>query len=372
MALPVNTETLPGATESSPGAAARPITAPIGAWAAGIRKIGDRFSVFIRSMGIREQKSRGRAAEHDRGYKRLFSQPKLVEELLRGFLSGDWIDLLDFGTLEKVGNSFVSDDLRERHSDLIWRLRLRGEGDGWVYLYLLLEFQSTSDPFMAVRLLTYVGLLLEEIVRKEKLKPGDRLPAVLPVVLYNGKGPWRAPLSLESLFVPVPSELRRHLPRLTYRLLDERRLDLDRPELQRNTTAALLRIETNEPPALPRLFRDLETLVKPQDPALRRTIQAWIAFAVQRAFPGGIIPEGVNPEEASMLEETLVKYFEMARQEGRQQARRDVLLEQMTLRFGRLPEEIRSQVEQITSDKKLERLARKILSAKSLEEMKLS
>ena len=44
---------------------------------------------------------------------------------------------------------------------------------------------------MAVRLLTYVSLLLEEIIHREKLKPGDRLPAVLPLVLYNGKRPWR-------------------------------------------------------------------------------------------------------------------------------------------------------------------------------------
>ncbi len=140
-------------------------------------------------MGTRNPgpRPRGRGSEHDRGYKLLFSDPTLLEELLRGFLPGDWTARLDFTTLERVANSFVSADLHERHSDLIWRLRLRGDGEGWVYLYLLLEFQSTSDRFMAVRLLTYIGLLLEEIIRKEKLKPGDRLPAVLPLVLYNGE-----------------------------------------------------------------------------------------------------------------------------------------------------------------------------------------
>ena len=45
---------------------------------------------------------------------------------------------------------------------------------------------------MAVRMPTYVSLLME-IIRKEKLKPGTRIPVVLPVVLYNGKRPWRAP-----------------------------------------------------------------------------------------------------------------------------------------------------------------------------------
>ncbi len=88
---------------------------------------------------------------HDPGYKSLFSHPTMVEELLRGFVRQDWIEHLDFSTLERMSNSFVSEDLRERHGDLIWRLRLRGDADEWVYLYLLLEFQSTSDRFMAVR-----------------------------------------------------------------------------------------------------------------------------------------------------------------------------------------------------------------------------
>src|SRR6185295_14157558 len=123
-------------------------------------------------MGAPDQSRRGGANEHDRGYKLLFSNPTLVAELLRGFLPGSWLDRLDFATLERMGGSFVSGDLRERHSDLIWRLRLRDDEEGWVYVYLLLELQSTSDYFMAVRLLTYVGLLLEEIIRKEKLTPG--------------------------------------------------------------------------------------------------------------------------------------------------------------------------------------------------------
>ena len=49
---------------------------------------------------------------------------------------------------------------------------------------------------MPVRMLTYSGLLLEQIIRTEKLKTGDRLPAILPLVLHSGKRPWRGPLSL--------------------------------------------------------------------------------------------------------------------------------------------------------------------------------
>lgn len=82
-------------------------------------------------------------SEHDTEYKKLFSHPWPVEELLRGFLGEDWCDRLDFSTLQRVGSSFVSEDFRERHSDVIWRLRFREPRGPWFYVYLLLEFQST-------------------------------------------------------------------------------------------------------------------------------------------------------------------------------------------------------------------------------------
>jgi hypothetical protein len=53
--------------------------------------------------------------EHDSGYKLLFSHPKMVEELLRGFVRESWIEDLDFGSLEQVNESFTSDDLQQRY-----------------------------------------------------------------------------------------------------------------------------------------------------------------------------------------------------------------------------------------------------------------
>ncbi len=298
------------------------------------------------------------------------------QELLRGFVREDWIEKLDFSTLERVGNSFVSGDLRERHSDLIWLLRLHGDGDRWVYLYLLLEFQSTSDPFMAVRLLTYVGLLLEEIIRKEKLRPGDRLPAVLPLVIHSGRDRWRAPLRLETHFAPVPKDLKRYLPRLTYLLLDERHLDLDRPGLERNPTAAFFQVETNEVgEALPDLYHRLRNRLPSGAAELRRDIDAWFTGVVHRTVPKTIIPEGVSFEEPSMLEENLIRWRDRAFKEGLQEGRvlglREALLKLLAERFGRLPERVRSRVEQIDSAKELEGLMRRVLSAKSLEDMGL-
>jgi predicted transposase YdaD len=91
---------------------------------------------------------------------------------------------LDFSTLEVFKDSFVSDNLLERHDDIIWRVRWGQKK--WLYVYLLLEFQSSIDDFMAVRIMVYIGLLYQYLIDSQKLQAKDKLPPVLPLVIYNG------------------------------------------------------------------------------------------------------------------------------------------------------------------------------------------
>jgi predicted transposase YdaD len=58
---------------------------------------------------------------------------------------------LDYATLERMPGSYVTDDLRDRADDIVWRVQVDGE---WVYLYILIEFQSTVDAWVAVRIMT--------------------------------------------------------------------------------------------------------------------------------------------------------------------------------------------------------------------------
>ena len=109
---------------------------------------------------------------HDGGYKQLFSFPTMVEDLLRGFVRGQWVEELDFGTLERRNGSYISDDLREREDDIIWRVKWQG-ADEWIYVYVLIEFQSEHDWFMGLRVWNYLSLLYQDLVRTGEV--GDRI-----------------------------------------------------------------------------------------------------------------------------------------------------------------------------------------------------
>ena len=124
----------------------------------------------------------------DGAYKRLFSRPRMVRDLLSGFAARDWSAELDLASLTPLSASYVTPDLRQRHNDLVWRLRFRDER--WLYVVLLLEFQSAVDRSMAVRMLTYTALLYQKLIADGVLRERSVLPPVLPVVIYNGRRPW--------------------------------------------------------------------------------------------------------------------------------------------------------------------------------------
>ena len=178
--------------------------------------------------------------DHDHSYKLLFSHPEMVADLLRGFVHEDWVNDLDFASLERVNDGYVTDDLRERLDDIVWRVRL---GSEWVYVYLLIEFQSSVDTFMAVRVLAYLGLLYQDIIRTGGLTADRLLPPVLPIVLYNGKPRWTAATEVADLIAAVPAGLDRYRPHLRYLLLDEGRYADSELAPLRNLAAALFRLE---------------------------------------------------------------------------------------------------------------------------------
>ena len=67
-----------------------------------------------------------------------------------------------YSTLEKLSADHVGDRGQQRRGDAVWRVRFR---DGWLYLLILLEFQSRNDAVMALRMLEYTALLYGELNR---------------------------------------------------------------------------------------------------------------------------------------------------------------------------------------------------------------
>ena len=157
-------------------------------------------------------------AQHDEYYKAIFTYPEIIQQLLESFVKQDWIRELDFSTLEKSNGHYVTEDARKRSDDVVWKVRWK---DLDLYIYLLLEFQSEPDYFMAVRMMTYIGLLYQDLVASLGLKPSDKLPPVLPIVLHRGLKAWKYPMAIEDLIAKPSETLAHYSPQLSFCLIDE-------------------------------------------------------------------------------------------------------------------------------------------------------
>jgi predicted transposase YdaD len=313
-------------------------------------------------------------ADHDHSYKLLFSHTAMVADLLRDFVHEDWVRELDLSTLERVEGSFVTHELRERESDIIWRVRFGGER--WLYVYLLLEFQSTVDPWMALRVLVYTGLLWQSLVREGEFAPGGRLPPVLPLVLYNGERPWGAALDVGELLAEVPGGLERYRPRMRYCLLDQGRLAEEELAPLRNLAAALFRLEkSREVGDVDRVLSNLvEWLRSPEESSLRRAFAVWVVKVLSSRLPEARIPQVADLLEVkTMLAERVTEWTRQWKQEGFEEGMeqglerlRGVLLQELEARFGPLSERVRARAAALHSIEEMAGLIARVATASSL------
>ena len=334
------------------------------------------------------QRRRARArsaarAPQDGSYKHLFSHPEMVEGLLRDFVQEDWLALIDFSTLEKRGGSYVTDDLRDREDDIIWRVRVAGD---WLYVYLLIEFQSQVDPWMAVRVMVYTGLLYQDLIKHEAVAPGELLPPVFPLVLYNGSGRWTAARDIAELIVPLPTALARYRPQQRYHLIDEGRVEKATLAQATSVAAELVRLEVlaaDGPAAVrPILQRLTARLRDPRHASLRRALTVWFArVLLRRLMPGENLPELHDLAEVeTMLAERVDEWTQKWKREGLLEGKREGKLEGqregktealqsvLTARFGPLPSWVGARLAGATVDQ-LDAWLNGFLQAETLESL---
>lgn len=161
------------------------------------------------------------ANSHDPFFKQALSDPELAGTFLREHLPAEVAELLGPEPLEPVPGSFVDEELREYHSDLLYRVWLKS-GDG-AFAYVLMEHKSTPDQGARLQMLRYVVRILSDWYEKNKKKLP--LPPVLPLLAHQGPEGWRFSCEFADLFGPVPAALRRYLPDFQHALVDLSRID---------------------------------------------------------------------------------------------------------------------------------------------------
>ena len=178
---------------------------------------------------------------HDSGYKKLFSNGTIFQQLIETFITEAWVKDLDFSKCETLDKSFITDHDKETaprgHPDLIYKIKLQRKT---IYIYVLLEFQSKVDRFMVLRVLFYIlSFYMDYTANYKRIK---KLPAIFPIVLYNGKRKWSAPTRISDLIDTEPS-LGTYAIDFQYLLLNEKAYTKEQLLTIRNIVSTLFLAE---------------------------------------------------------------------------------------------------------------------------------
>ncbi len=131
---------------------------------------------------------------HDALFRFVFGEPEQMGELLRGNLPPAIAAAIEWAALRRLDGTFVDEQLKERHADLLFETRI---GDQPALLFVLVEHKSGEDRFTALQLLRYVVRVWDGWLATH---PKARaLPPVLPFVVHHGSEPWGAPRSVRAL-----------------------------------------------------------------------------------------------------------------------------------------------------------------------------
>ena len=103
---------------------------------------------------------------HDRLFRLVFSDASEAAGLLQGALPDTLSNSFDWTSLTLQDGTFIDTDLRQSQSDLLYRIRYVATGEP-VSMYVLLEHQSSPDPWLRLRLLRYCCRIWEAERRGE-------------------------------------------------------------------------------------------------------------------------------------------------------------------------------------------------------------
>ncbi|MCG9129794.1 Rpn family recombination-promoting nuclease/putative transposase [Candidatus Poribacteria bacterium] len=320
------------------------------------------------------------------------------KENLRGLLeivANDLVEYIDFEQLVELNRSFISDALREQESDMVFCVPYQTAANkDDLYIYILLEHQSTVDPIMPFRVLFYMCQIWD--AQRRELESGNiprqewRLQPILPIVFYTGKSKWQNHFSLKNL-IDLPDSLYRFVPQYDTLFLDVKETteeDLTKTNHSLGLLLTVLKNEDSDKPELINVLQRVLPFLERLDLVQHRNALIYLSHLILFRRPPHerdelmeIIQVYTKDEEvenmvlstAEMLEK---RGIEQGREEGIEQGREEgistmqtSILELLKHQFGILPDTVINQIKEIQNLQQLDIIFKQALNAGTLNDI---
>ncbi|KAA1292629.1 Rpn family recombination-promoting nuclease/putative transposase (plasmid) [Leptospira interrogans serovar Canicola] len=163
---------------------------------------------------------------HDRLIRETLQDKEDAISFFKNSLPEKVIELLDLNRLELTQSSFISENLKEEQTDLLFQIPLKSGKKANVYL--LFEHKSYLDEAVFSQLLGYISAIY-----KSQFKTDKRYSVVIPFVFYHGERTWTLGNSFQDRFILSKNEeevFKKYIPDFELELFDLSKVDLNRLE----------------------------------------------------------------------------------------------------------------------------------------------
>jgi len=153
-------------------------------------------------------------SKHDEVVKEFLSENETAKSFFMEYLPAEIVQNLDFNTLEICKDTFINKKLAKYFSDILYQVDFENMD---AFIYLLIDHKSQPDRFVGFQFLKYM-VRIWELYRKQN-KSAEKLPVIIPMVIYHGLRKWEMDTRFISLF-NVPGYLKKYVPDFSYNLHD--------------------------------------------------------------------------------------------------------------------------------------------------------
>ncbi|NJK31434.1 MAG: Rpn family recombination-promoting nuclease/putative transposase [Deltaproteobacteria bacterium] len=328
------------------------------------------------------------AQPHDSIFKAVFSRTENAAGLLRGILStnlashpslAELAGALDWSTLTLQPGSFIDEQLKPSHTDLLFSIQIAGKP---VLVYVLVEHQSRNERRMPLRFHKYMGRIWTQLDDESYTV----LPPILCIVLSHARPQWTGMLTFGALFDPeVISNpaISQFVPDFTIVVEDlEHRSDEDLAALRLATLPTLTLWMLRDGHAEELLWEGLEVWA-PQVIEMLRDPDGmlFLSYFTSRFKDFSFRRLGDKLTEVTPdAKDALMEFIEQWRTEGREQglerglarglARGQITLltKLLSLKFGELSAQARAHLEN-ANPTEIDKWAERVLRATTLDEV---
>lgn len=272
---------------------------------------------------------------HDKGYKRDLSVPAEFLHFLQKYVGEEWTKDLTAAQLRLCDKEFVDKDYEGREADLIYEIT--GLGGEKVYFFVLQELQSTVDYTMIFRVLVYVYNNLHRFFlstpREVREAKDFKLPAMVPIVFYNGAENWTAAQSLQE-YQQEGERFSGYLLNLKYYLIDLARIE---EEYILSTNAVIDNImycdKFREKESLIEALKTAYDRVKELDAQSRKEFDNWVKHILfslcgnKEAVMEAVFRYSGDGGRDMAFQYNIVRIFEKEREDGKSEGKFEIIAE---------------------------------------------